>query len=282
MYVNGTTELVGIIGYPIDYTLSPTIHNAAFRAMQMNWLYIPLRVPPGRAREALGGLRALGFKGANVTIPHKVESANYVDEMEGDAALLGAINTISLRDGLLVGHNTDTEGFAEFLSEMGIKVRGASTLLIGAGGASRAVGLVMAREGASRIFVMNRTPEKTRELMELLKRRNFASEIFERTFDFHGADVIRECEVIVNCTPLANQSKEELPLDYDCFGEGQWVLDLNYSKSISAFLEEASRRGARTANGEGMLLNQAAASFRIWTGRNPPKQEMKKALSDIP
>src|SRR4030042_2079651 len=143
MYINGKTELVGIIGYPIDYTLSPAIHNAAFRAMQMNWLYVPLRVPPGKIKRALEGLRALGCKGANVTIPHKVESASCVDEVRGDADFLGAINTVSVQDGRLVGDNTDTEGFADFLDETGIKVQGASVLLFGAGGASRAVGLVL-------------------------------------------------------------------------------------------------------------------------------------------
>jgi shikimate dehydrogenase len=279
MNVNGVTELVGIIGYPIDYTMSPAIHNAAFRALEMNWLYVPLRVPPGQAGEAVKGLRALGFRGANVTIPHKVEVARCVDELKGDAALLQAVNTVVVRDGALIGHNTDTEGFAGLLHQAGIALKGSTVLIIGAGGACRAVGLVAAREGAGRIYIMNRTSRKAGELVELLKGANPASEIFERTFDFEGASVAADCDVIINGTPLAERDERQLPLDYECLTSRQWVLDLKYGESGSAFLEAAAGRGARTADGAGMLLAQAAASFRIWTGRNPPRAVMREALN---
>lgn len=278
MHIDGETELVGIIGYPISYTLSPVIHNAAFCDMKMNWLYVPLRVPPGEAGLAVSGLRALGFKGANVTIPHKVESARFLEETKGDAGILGAVNTVVRKNGRLVGYNTDAEGFAAFLGELGVRVRGASAMLIGAGGASRAVALAMAREGASKIFIMNRTPGKAEDFAALLKRAAYSSEISERTFDYRGARVMRECGVIVNCTPLAGEDKGELPLDYSEFREGQWALDLNYSRPVSAFMKGASSRGARTANGEGMLIHQAAASFRLWTGKNPPIKVMREAF----
>jgi shikimate dehydrogenase len=277
--IDGKTELVGIVGYPIEYTLSPAIHNAAFHVLEMNWLYIPLRVPPGKVESAFRGMKAMGFRGANVTIPHKMESASFVDELKGDASLLGAVNTISFVDGILVGHNTDAEGFADFLKDTGIEVRQASVFIIGAGGASRAVALALVREGASRIFIMNRTPGKAHELRELLKRVNPASEILVRTLDFEGASIARECDLIVNCTPLANEKREELPLNYDSLHSRQWIVDLKYSKPASAFLREADKRGTRTANGEGMLLSQAAASFKVWTGRDAPKKEMREALN---
>jgi shikimate dehydrogenase len=278
MHIDGHTELVGIIGYPIEYTLSPAMHNAAFKEMGMNWLYVPLRVAPGNTEGALAGLRCLGFRGANVTIPHKMESASYVDELRGDAVTLKALNTIVLENERMVGYNTDVEGFATFLRDSGIEVKGLSVMLIGAGGASRAVALALARSDAAKIYVMNRTLHKAVELAALLKRANFSSEISERTFDYQGARVMRECEVIVNCTPLANVKEEELPLDYGDFHEGQRVIDIKYSRPKLAFLEGASRRGAWTASGEGMLLKQAAASFRLWTHQEPPIEAMEEAL----
>jgi shikimate dehydrogenase len=269
---------VGIIGYPIDYTLSPAIHNAAFRALGMNWLYVPLRVEPGKVEAGIAGLRALGFKGANVTIPHKTEVVPYLDELRGDALTLEAINTIVSEGGRLVGYNTDAAGFETFLRRTELETEGSNVLLIGAGGASRAVALALARSGAAKIYVMNRTARKAVELAALLKRANFSSEIFERTFDQQGAQVMRDCEVVINCTPLAAVDASELPLDYGDFRPGQWAIDLNYSKAMPAFLGEASTRGARVANGVGMLLHQAAESFRLWTGEEPPLEAMKLAL----
>ena len=279
MRIDGATELVGIIGYPIDYTLSPVIHNAAFRRLDMNWLYIPLRVPPGEVGQAIGGLRALGFRGANVTIPHKVDAVRFLDETRGEAGLLETVNTIVLENGKLIGYNTDVQGFKGFLRESGVGVRGASALLVGAGGASRAIALALAGEGASKLFIMNRTPERAWELAALLKRVTPHSEISIRTFDFEGSQVMSECDMVINCTPLANAERDELPLDYNRFREGQWAMDLNYARRSTAFLEEASARGAKTASGEGMLIHQAAASFNLWTGKVPPLEEMRKALS---
>ncbi len=278
MLIDGNTELVGIIGYPIGYTLSPAMHNAAFRARGMNWLYVPLRVPPGKLGQALAGLRALGFRGANITIPHKLEAAGLLDALRGESGLLRAVNTVIVEDGGMIGCNTDVEGFFRFLEEEGIDARGSSCLLIGAGGASRAVALALAGSGAAVLHVMNRTPRKAEELRELLKRASPMSEISIRTFDREGARVLGECDIIVNCTPLAEDDAAELPLDYGLFASGQMAVDLKYSRRRSAFLEEARSRGARTANGEGMLVHQAAASFRLWTGENPPLEEMRAAL----
>lgn len=277
MHIDGKTEVVGIIGYPIDYTLSPAIHNAAFRSLGMNWLYIPLRVVPGEVEGALKGLRALGLRGANVTIPHKTTTTNFLDELRGDAKLLKTVNTISREGGELVGYNTDSEGFEAFLKESNIDVKGRSATIIGAGGAARAVALALSRLGVARMFVMNRTAERTAELKALLKRAISYSEIFERTFDYEGATVIKESSLIVNCTPRGNTAEDLPPLDLEDFQPGQWVVDLKYGEP-GAFLNEASARGARTANGEGMLLHQAAASFRIWTGRDAPLQVMLEAM----
>jgi shikimate dehydrogenase len=177
----------------------------------------------------------------------------------------------------MVGYNTDVEGFRSFLADAGIYAEGGSVLLIGAGGASRAVALAFAEEGVSRIFVMNRNSERASTLAALLKTAYPATEISVRTFDLEGSRVLEECGVAVNCTPLTGSDEERLPLDYGGFVAGKWAIDLKYAGGTSDFLSNARARGADTADGEGMLLHQAAASFRLWTGLEAPLQAMRRA-----
>lgn len=275
--VNGKTQLVGLIGHGIDYTLSPAIHNAAFRARGMNWIYVPLRVAPGGLRAAMEGVRSLGFQGANVTVPHKLEAALLVDELLGDAALLGAVNTLLVEGNRLLGYNTDVAGFRSFMEEEGIDTEGHPVLIIGAGGAARAVGLAVAREGASHIFILNRTEKKAREMAGLLKREITTTEIRVERPGCEASGMLRRSALVVNCTPLDAVAEGLLTLPPDAFGEGGWVVDLKYGFRKSVFLEEAARCGARVADGSGMLIHQAAASFRIWTGEVPPLAEMREA-----
>ncbi len=279
MRVDGETRMVGIVGHDMEYTLSPAIHNAAFEDLDLNWLYVPLRVPPGELERAVTGLRALGFAGFNVTIPYKTEAVYHLDGLRGEAAKLDAVNTVVREGGLLMGYNTDVKGFMSFLAEAGIVASGSSVLLVGAGGASRAVALALAEEGAVRIFVMNRSRDRAARSVELLKRATPSTEISVRTFDLEGSRVLEECEIVVNCTPLAGSDGKELPLDYENFSADKWAIDLKYGAD-TAFMKEASARGAKAVDGEGMLLHQAAASFRLWTGREPSLQRMREAYRE--
>ncbi len=278
MLIDGKTQMVGIVGYPIDYTLSPAMHNAAFGALGMNWVYLPLRVPPGEVAGAVKGLRSLGFRGFNVTIPHKLEVVNFLQGLREEAETLQAVNTVVNEEGVLWGYNTDVVGFRDFLAEAGIKAAGSSVLILGAGGAARAVALALMKEGAGRIFVMNRTQEKALSLVSLLKGVTAATEISVRTFDYDGSRVLGECDMVVNCTPLGSEKSEELPLLYKGFTMEKWAVDLKYGVRETAFLREASAHGARSADGEGMLLFQAAASFGLWTEQAPPVEKMREAL----
>ncbi len=207
--MDGETQLVGILGHGIEYTMSPAIHNAAFRKLGMNWAYVPLRVSLQQLEPALRGLCALGFRGCNVTIPYKMEVVRYLDGLREPAGRLGAVNTVICGDGGMVGYNTDVEGFRSFLADTDARVEGSTVLLIGAGGASRAVALALVEEGAARIFVMNRTGERAEELAALLKTVNPATEISVRTFDLEGSRVLEESDVVVNCTPLAGSDADE-------------------------------------------------------------------------
>jgi len=272
--------MVGIVGHGIDYTLSPAIHNAAFKSLGINWLYVPLRISPGELEHAVLGLRALSFRGFNVTIPYKVEIAGHMDELREDAATLQSVNTVVCANDRMLGYNTDGKGFSAFLDEAGIRPAGSSVLLVGAGGAARAVALTLAGEGAARIFVMNRSRDRASELEALLKRATPTTEISLRTFDREGSRILEECDLVVNCTPLASSNASELPLDYGYFTADKWAIDLKYSTRGTAFMEAASAQGARAADGESMLIHQAAASFALWTGHGAPLMEMRKAYHD--
>lgn len=279
-YIDGKTQLVGLIGYPIDYTFSPTVHNAAFREMGLNWVYVPLRVSPGRSEEAVKGLEVLGFRGANVTIPHKVEIARYLDRLEGDARPLEAVNAIRVDANGLTGFNTDAEGFARSLEESGVEVKGETALVIGAGGAARAVVLALARMGVAKVYVANRTQKRAEEMASRLKGFIAGTEISIRNLDREGLKIARECGLVVNSTPLAAEDEGEIPIDYSCFERGIWAVDLNYYLEATAFLRAAAARGARVLSGEGMFIHQAALSFRLWTGMEAPVDAMRKAFKE--
>ncbi len=278
--VDGRTQLVGLIGYGIEGTLSPAMHNAAFHALNLNWIYVPLRVKPGLVAQALQGLLALDFRGANVTVPHKLETAKLVGELKGDAAATGAVNTLVREGEGFSGHNTDVHGFEMLIAERGIEVSGKVACLIGAGGAALAVGLVMARKGAARIYVLNRTPSRAEDLRERLKSSGTSTDIRVEELGPEGARVLKECDLVVNCTPLGAVDRDELPLRYESFREGMWAVDLKYGSTPTAFLREAAARGAVTADGRLMLLHQAAASFRLWTGIPAPLEVMREALRE--
>lgn len=278
MEIDEGTRIVGVIGHPIDYTLSPSIHNAAFESMGLNWVYLPLRVPPGQLEPSIHGLRSLGFEGANVTIPHKVEVVGLVDGLIGDAAKLGAVNTLMRKGTKLLGYNTDVEGFRAFMREKGIDCEDRSAMVIGAGGAARAVALALATEGISRLYILNRTEKRSREMAAMLKGSTGLSEISLGTFDEDISGILGDCELLINCTPLGSLDGGELPIEYGRLRNGVWAVDLKYHLRETGFMIEAAARGALTANGEGMFLNQAALSFRLWTGMAPPKEEMKAAF----
>jgi shikimate dehydrogenase len=279
MTINGQTVLTGLVGGNIAGSPSPAMHNAAFEALGLNWVYLPLEVEPGRLEPALEGLRSTGFRGLNVTIPHKVEAFGLVDEARGDALVLGAVNTVSCEGGGMIGYNTDAEGLLRSLREAGAAPAG-PVLMIGAGGAARAAALALSRLGADSLHILNRSRERAEELCRTLKSEGIFDEIYIQEYEEAGARVLRECSCVVNSTPLDRDAPGELPIDYGMFAPGQVALDLGYLAHRSAFLREAEKRGAMAVNGRPMLLYQAAEAFRIWTGEEPPLAKMRRALEE--
>ena len=260
----------GVIGWPLENSLSPVIHNAAFRSVGVDWVYLAWPVAPESLGEAIAGLRALGVMGINVTMPHKETVVDLCDEVSGDARDVGAVNTIQHIGGRLIGHNTDVDGFREFLlSDAGVDVSARSTLVLGAGGAARACVKALADLGAGEISIASRRVEQGQSLVPL-----GAGVAIALPWEAAAAKVA-EADLVVNATPLGTGGGEALP--GATFRGGQMVVDLVYDPPNTALVEQARSQGAEAWGGIGMLVHQAAASFRIWTGQDPALEIMSAA-----
>jgi len=269
--IDATTTMAGIIGWPVEHSLSPRMHNAAFDALGLNWAYLAFAVRPEAVVDAVHGLAAIGAGGVNVTIPHKqavIEACGEVSEAVGS---IGACNTL-VPDGAggFRGENTDAEGFMRAIDETApIDLDGQDVLLLGAGGAARAVAWAVRSRGG-RLVVANRTPAR-------------AEALGDEAIPFDGPSLRRaldRCPLIVNSTSLGLGSDEappELPLDG--LGPQHVVNDLVYRPGGTPWLHRAAERGARTVDGLGMLLHQGAAAFEMWTGRTAPVDVMRAALT---
>ncbi len=268
--VRGDSRVVGVIGWPVRHSLSPVIHNAAFEAVGLPWIYVPLPVPPGRVRAAIEGLRVLGFAGANVTMPHKTEVAELVTERSDDAQRLRAVNTLVVDAEGMTGHNTDAPGFVRFLDrDAGFDPAGRSALLFGAGGAARACALALAQGGAASVTVALREPARAEGVREVLD--GFGTEV--TALEMSEAPGVR-ADLIVNATPLGAHG-ESLPLPP--VGPGIVVVDLLYQPTVTPLIATARDAGARAFGGLGLLLHQAALSFALWTGQPAPLSVMSAA-----
>lgn len=265
----GTTRVAGIIGWPVAHSLSPAMHNAAFAALGLDWIYVAFPVAPERVAEAVHGLAAAGVAGLNVTIPHKQAVLGECSAVSDAAAAIGAANTL-IPDGVggWRADNTDAPGFLRALDEAApISLAGAEVLVIGAGGAARAVAYAVAGRGA-RVRVANRTAARGAGLGEAVE--------FSRTALEHAAET---ADLIVNCTSLGLRGEgvpPELPLD--ALEPGKVVADVVYRPGGTAWLAAAQARGACCVDGLGMLLHQGAAAFVAWTGCEPPIPVMRAAL----
>lgn len=278
--VTGATKLVGVIGNPVAHSLSPVMHNAAFENLGMNWAYVPLPVEPHMLQGALRGLPALGFMGANVTVPHKEKVIQFLDELAPGAKKIGAVNTISVTRRGLVGDNTDWSGFLTDLRDVGFDPEGRRALILGSGGSGRAVAYGLGFVGAH-VIICSRNVAAGRalatHLRSLLQNKSIA--VFPQE-DLRHLD--SKIDLIVNTTPLgmvpdADSSPwpDEVP-----FPSCKLVYDLVYTPARTRLMEQAGRSGIGSVNGLGMLVRQAAESFKIWTRVDPPVAVMRHAAEE--
>ena len=263
------TQVAAVIGDPVRHSLSPVLHNAAFSAAGLDWVYVALAVASGRGVDAVHAMRALGIGGLSVTMPHKTAVIGAVDVVSSDAALLGAANTIVRSGSLLCAHTTDGNGCIDALRADGFDPDGKSCMVIGAGGAGRAVVLALRNAGAASIAVVNRDASRAAAAVAL----GGAAARRAATDEADG------CDLIVNATPLGMGTDVRLPVDPDRLGPGQVVNDLVYHPLVTPLLSAAAARGARTVGGVGMLLYQAGRQFTLWTAEPAPIDAMRAAVA---
>lgn len=272
--VAGGTHVVGIIGWPVDHSLSPAIHNAAFAAGGLDWTYVPLPVPPHRLADALAGLPALGLRGANVTMPHKSEAADLIPHLSEDARILRAVNTIVVAGEELEGHNTDVGGFDRFLRrDAGFDPAGRSALIYGAGGAARACTLALGRGGLARLTVVARNEATTGGLRDIATKLGIATEVIPPK-DTAG----RRFDLVVNATPVGSPGSEAVHAGLPSFGADVLVVDLLYDPPTTDLQRRAKEAGAAVFGGLGHLLEQASLSSELWTG-TPASLEVMSAAA---
>lgn len=278
--VTGRTRLAGVIGDPVAHSLSPAMHNAAYAALGLDWCYLPLHVTPARLEAALRGLVALGFAGANVTIPHKERAAALADELTPAARAVGAVNTLTVRGEELLGDNTDVGGTLMAVAEAGVELEGRRAVVLGAGGSARAVVYALAEAGAA-VTVANRTPTRAEELVQDLAPRVRGEVEALPLADAGGLQArLAGAALLVNTTPVGMQPGPDLsplPAGVRC-GPELTVLDLVYAPRRTRLLRLAAARGCRTIEGLRVLVHQGALSFTIWTGRAAPLEAMARAV----
>ena len=275
MEVDSSTRLCCLIGHPVKHSVSPQMHNAAFKELGLNCIYLVFDVLEESLGEAVNGLRSIGVLGFNVTIPHKIRIIKFLDELDGSAKLVKAVNTVIRRDDKLIGYNTDLYGVERVLREVDELNRDLG-LIIGAGGAGRASAIALTNLGFSEIIIANRTFERASNLAEQILELGFSAKPIPLT------DLPRyasSANLIINATPLgmAPSLISETPLKRDHIRRDSIVLDLVYNPLRTRLLIEAERAGACTISGLKVLVAQGAEAFKLWTGIDPPIDVMYSA-----
>jgi len=269
MNITGKTKITGLFGYPVEHTLSPAMHNAAFEHLALDYCYVPFLVHPGSLGKAVESIRALSLAGVNVTVPHKEAVIHLLDEVNEEASFIGAVNTVVNREGRLTGYNTDGRGFMRSCEENGIAVTGKKILLVGAGGASRAVGYYLSEKAGS-LAICDIDTKKLEILVSDLSQIRGNVSALPRIDHQAGFDII------INATPLGLKKDDPPPVDLEALLPTQTVCDLIYKRT--PLLDLATQKGCRTMDGLGMLLWQGVFAFELWTSVYPPVDVMRNAL----
>jgi len=276
MNIKGSTNIVGLIGHPVEHSFSPPMHNAAFEELGMDWAYVAFDVDPNNLKLAIDGAKSLNIKGFNVTIPHKINVMDYLDEIDEVAGLIGAVNTIDFSS--MKGYNTDGIGAVKAIEEV-TSIKNSNVVVAGAGGASRAISFYIVKYGADSLTILNRNIQKAQDLAGDVEGSDFIDEV--------GADSISninsyldDADILIDTTPLGMHPHidDEPVAIANNMHEDLTVFDAVYNPNETVLLKEAIKAGAKPVYGIKMLLYQGAESFEIWTGKKAPVDVMEEAL----
>lgn len=283
MKVKGTTKVIAIFGDPVSHSLSPVMQNAAMEAAAVDMVYVPFHVKGAELGAAVSAVRALGLAGLNVTIPHKEHVIEYLDEVDDNARLLGAVNTVVNRDGKLTGYNTDGDGFVKSLmEETGFEPEGKSAVVVGAGGAARGIVAALLKHGTRDIVIANRT----------VKRAEAIGDEFRESFDGAAIETVcltgelmepfmRGVDIVINASSLGMVGKDPLDtsmLFLDKLSKKTVVSDIVYEPLDTELVKSAEAAGLKAHRGLGMLIHQGAIGFELWTGSEAPIEAMWAAV----
>ena len=276
MNIKGSTDIVGLIGHPVEHSFSPPMHNAAFDALGMDYVYTAFDVDPLSLKSAIEGAKALDIKGLNVTIPHKIEVMKYLDEIDEVAGLIGAVNTIDFKD--MKGYNTDGIGAVKAIEEV-TSIKNKKVVVAGAGGASRAISFYIAKYGAESLTILNRNVEKAQRLAEDVSDSNLIDEVQS---DSISSIDLADADILVDTTPVGMHPHigDEPIASAGDMHDDLVVFDAVYNPNETVLIKEAIKADAKPVYGIKMLLYQGAESFKIWTGREAPVEVMEEALKD--
>lgn len=274
--ISGRTRVAGVIGWPVEHSLSPVLHAAGFASLDIDWTYVAFPTPPDSVQRVVEAARTLGIAGLSVTMPHKTAVVDLCDALTDSARVLQSVNTIEFRsDGRSIGHSTDGDGLVDSLRHGGVDPTSRDVLVLGFGGAGRAVCDALRRHGAKRIVVTNRSivsPDRL-DAMGLI-----GAEVIPWS---DRNDVASSCDLVINCTSVGMGDDSSSPLTDSVFSDRHVAIDIVYHPSETPFLRAARTRGARTIGGIGMLVHQAARQEEIWIGRTPDVEAMKRAVSQV-
>ncbi|MEE1150889.1 MAG: shikimate dehydrogenase [Methanobrevibacter sp.] len=276
MDIKGSTNIVGLIGHPVEHSFSPPMHNAAFEALEMDYVYVAFDVDPLNLKSAIDGAKSLNIKGFNVTIPHKIEVMKHLDEIDEVAALIGAVNTIDFKD--MKGYNTDGIGAVKAIEEV-TSIKNRNVVVAGAGGASRAISFYIAKYGADSLTILNRNVEKADNLAKDVSNSNLINDVKSDSMSEINSHVA-DADILIDTTPIGmhpNVDDEPIVLA-DNMHDDLVVFDAVYNPNDTVLIKEAVKAGAKPVYGIKMLLYQGAESFRIWTGCDAPVGVMEDAL----
>jgi len=280
--ISGTTRLGGLLGSPVAHSISPAMHNYAFRRLGIDCVYLAFDVGQEKVGEIACALRDMGSYGFNLTMPDKKKIMEYLDELSDAAEITGAVNTVVIKDGRMTGHNTDGCGFVQAAKDHGIDPEGIEAVVLGAGGAGQAVAAGLALAGAKAVHIANRKSKSFDAAIELADRIERGSDCRADVTDLEDRTelkgILDSSSLVINATPLGMGEKAALtPLsDLSLLHEGMTAADLIYEPRQTRFLKEAAGRGLRTFNGMHMLLYQGAEAFRLWTGQEMGVEEVRK------
>jgi len=279
--ITAQTKILCVIGYPIEHSMSPIMHNAALQDLELDYAYLAFDVPPNRLKEAVKGFKALNVKGISVTIPYKEIIIKFIDEIDSTAQKIGAINTIKNEDGVLIGKNTDAEGGRKAILDAGCEITGKNILILGAGGVAKAICYTLAKD-ANKMVITNRTESRAKKLAKELKKKIKINAEGTNNSETTLKREIKTTDILINATSVGMYPQiNKLPIKMEILHKHLFVVDLIYNPLETQLIKDAKVIGCRTLGGLDMLVNQGALAFEWWTNKKPNINLMKNKIIEF-